>query len=93
MLLCVVKLVLHSYPYRYAPAPLLPYTRAGAANLWSRLGLHGLAGGHWKQGDPRLNKVRHPTVHAARCTGSSSRSYGSGPCPVCTTLPQPRPIR
>ncbi|GIL75698.1 hypothetical protein Vretimale_15254 [Volvox reticuliferus] len=49
--------------------------RAGASNLFNILGVHGLAGGHWKSGDPRLGKVVRPVdprIHFALVCGAKS---------------------
>ncbi|KAG2432426.1 hypothetical protein HYH02_012997 [Chlamydomonas schloesseri] len=49
--------------------------RAGASNLWNLLGLHGLAGGFWKDGNPRLAKVvrpMDPRIHFALVCGAKS---------------------
>lgn len=54
--------------------------RAGASNLWNLLGLHGLAGGFWKNDNPRLAKVG---AEPGWGLGAEGRAGGGGVCGVC----------
>ncbi|KAG2502191.1 hypothetical protein HYH03_000678 [Edaphochlamys debaryana] len=54
---------------------MLRGNRAGASNLFNLLGLHGLAGGHWRRDDPRAAKVVSPVdprIHFALVCGAKS---------------------